>query len=142
MITRILLFQQSMVFVDVGKTLYYKLSHEKNASKVVWNNKAYKCLEQVYLPESLIEDCRKLGIECDAYMYQCILLEYSGIMTSRISKLPIEIQQQAFLYAREVLLRIWNESFEKKMSPKWESWNKLIMEKKFKAWKLNRMIWL
>lgn len=135
MITRILLYQQAKIFCDIGECLYYKLDHANNASKKVWSNKEYKCLEQVYLPKSPITDCKKIGIKQDCYMYQCILLEYSSILVSRISNLPIGIQRQAFLYARSILQELYRPEFSEELLPKWRKWNTVIMEGKFEVWR-------
>ena len=134
MITRILLYQQSKKFCDVGELLYYKLEHDNNASNKVWSNKDYKCLEQVYLPEALITDCLQLDIKQDAWMYQCILLEYTAVLAGRIAALPLKIQKQAFFYAGDVLRKIYKEEFEDELIDKLKPWNRVILNKKYYLW--------
>lgn len=136
MVTRMLLFRQSQSFVDVGETLYFKLAHEHNASSVLWSNRKYKSLEQLYLPQLLIEEGRKIGLEIDVYAYECILLEYTKILVWRINELPLDVQKQAFLYAREVLSGMYREDFEMNMDVTWKMWNRVIRDKKFYAWKI------
>ena len=135
MITRMLLYRQSKVFVDVGENLYFKLIHSNNASTKVWNDKDYKCLEQLYLPEILYANARKLGLSEDVYAYECLLLEYSSILFQRTKRLPEEIQQQVFLYARNVLMQLYKSEFDELMNSKWKKWNEIILEKKYNAWK-------
>lgn len=135
MITRMLLYRQSKTFVDVGKNLYFKLSHATNASKVVWNNKEYKCIEQLYLPEALIMNSQKIGLKIDVYAYECLLLEYSAILYKRTKRLPEEIKKQVFLYARNTLMKLYKTEFEATMSPKWKKWHMIFSEKKYDAWK-------
>ena len=135
MITRMLLYRQSKTFVDVGKNLYFKLSHATNASKVVWNNKEYKCIEQLYLPEALIMNSQKIGLKIDVYAYECLLLEYSAMLYKRTKRLPEEIKKQVFLYARNTLMKLYRSEFEATMSPKWKKWHMIFSEKKYDAWK-------
>ena len=70
------------------------------------------------MPESLILDCKKLGIKSDHYMYQGVLLEYSAILVNRISNLPMDIQKQAFLYARDVLEKNYQMKFDEELPSK------------------------
>lgn len=136
MVTRMLLFRQSKKFVDVGETLYYKLDHEHNASSVLWSKRKYKSLEQLYLPQLLIEEGKKIGLGDDIYAYECILLEYTKILVLRINELPLEVQKQTFLYAREILMSMYKENYELDMDRAWKRWNRVIMDKKFNAWRI------
>ena len=138
MITRMLLFRQSKCFVDVGETLYYKRIHADNASTKVWNDNDYKCLEQLYLPEILYNDSvTLLGAEsADVYAYLCILLEYSAILYHRIKNLPENIREQAFLYAVNRLEGIYKPEYENSMSLKQKRYNKALIERHYKAWKV------
>lgn len=135
MITRALLFRQSQKFVNVGKVLYFKLTHSSNTSSVVWSNKKYQCLEQIYLPLSLISDSAKLSLPIDGCFYQCILLEYSAILVSRISGLKPAEQEQAFLKAHQVLSELYREEYEACLTPKSREWNRTILDKKYLKWK-------
>ena len=119
----------------MGKNLYFKLSHATNASKVVWNNKEYKCIEQLYLPEALIMNSLKIGLKIDVYAYECLLLEYSAVLYKRTKRLPEEIKKQVFLYAHNTLMKLYKTEFEATMSPKWKKWHMIFSEKKYDAWK-------
>ena len=49
--------------------------------------------------------------------------------------MPKNVQKQAFLYARDVLLKIYKEEFDTELTDKWKKWNDIILGKKYYAWK-------
>ena len=136
MISRILVYRQSMKFVNVGEELYYKLHHKRNASDVVWSKKEYKTLEQLYLTEGIVRDNSKLGLEEDAVFYRCILIECTDIMLIRISGLPESMKKQIFLRINQMLSNLFCDGYEKDMPEKLKRWNKAILMKNYKVWKL------
>ena len=62
-------------------------------------------------------------------MYQGVLLEYSAILVNRISNLPMDIQKQAFLYARDVLEKNYQMKFDEELPSKWRCRNSVILGK-------------
>ena len=89
----------------------------------------------LYLPEALILNSQKLGLDVDVYAYECLLLEYSAMLYKRTKRLPEEVKKQVFLYARNTLMKLYRLEFDPMMNQKWKKWHELFSEKKYDAWK-------
>ena len=68
-------------------------------------------------------------------MYQCILLEYASLLASRTNRLPQNIRKQAFLYASSVLKEHYRDEYDNEMTYECKKWNRIILEKRYDAWR-------
>lgn len=140
MIVRLLIYRSSKKLVNLEVGLYNKLYHKNNASSVVWSTKNAQCLEQFYLPKSLIQDNNKLGIDGDVYLYEGVLLEYSRIMVYRIAGLPIDVQKKVFMGCKEVLSSIYKDEYYEQMTPDMKEWNDIFVTNNYRRWKANAYV--
>lgn len=136
MIVRSLLYRQSHKFVHIHNVVYYKQFHEDNASFVVWDLKNYKCLEHLYLVMNLIEDNRKLGLPEDVWFYQCVLHEFSFILSLRVRKLDELTRKMVFLKACSVLNELYRPEYDAFILEDKRIWQRAFSKKEYKLWLL------
>ncbi|HFI0592393.1 TPA: glycosyltransferase family 2 protein [Streptococcus suis] len=135
MITWILVYRQSKLLINIPKVLYFKLIHDDNASKKVWSEKDYKCIEQLYLAECMITDNRKLGLDEDAVFYQCMVQELSKMLSFRTRGLCEKDRVQVFLEAKNVLEKIYKEEYKDEMITDYIKLSEIVLKGKFVLWK-------
>ena len=136
MIVRTLLFRQSKKFVHISDVLYYKNFHTNNASFVVWNLKNYKCIEQLYLVINMIEDNKRLGLQEDVWFYQCIMREFSTILSQRIRGLDEETKQAVFCRACDILETLYKEEYDLLLLESNKLWQRAFSNREYRLWLL------
>ena len=140
MITRILIYRQAKIIVNLGDTLYFKLQHAKCAQNLLWSNKSYKCLDQLYLAMNLIVDNQKLKLPQDRLFYLCVLSEYSNTLSCRTAGLPDKERELVFLKAGDVLRKLYRKEYTVEMDYITKIKNDALISKKYELWKSFCMI--
>lgn len=140
MITRFLLYRRSKLFINTSEGLYYRNHHSSQASKKVWSNKKYKCLEQLYLIEQLVRDNMKNGIDNDLWLYLNVLLECSTIMVKRIDGLDDKVKRQVFLRVNRLLDGLYKKEYEKQLKGEWKVKSDVILKKRYDLWQLEKYL--
>lgn len=135
MITRILVYRQAQSFASTGTVLYRKTQYGGNNGKKQGSDATMRPLEHVYLLRAIVDDSRRLGLEDDFALYLAVLGECSRIMAQRIRLLPVEIQQQAFLMARETLVDVRKPEYVRLLTADQADWDALLMNREFDAWR-------
>ena len=136
MIVRMLLYRQSARFVHISDVLYRKQFHSSNAFSVVWDNKNYKCLEQLYLVMNLVETNKRLGLPEDVWFYQCVLHEFSKIFYQRMCGLDENTKQMAFLKACEILNKLYKPEYLDSLKDKDRLWHRAFAQQEYTLWRL------
>ena len=134
MINSFIIRPQAHKSVIIQDVLYIKNRHSNNATQKVFSSSNYKCLEQIYLAKSLVEDYRKLGINDENYLFVRTLNELSFWTMDRTSGLDENTRKQVFLACHEIM-----SSFKHKpsgLSRKQQIFYDAIMSKDFTAWNL------
>lgn len=140
MIWRFLVYRQSKKFINLDKALYYRTLHKKNTSKVLWDNRSYKSLEQLYLIETLVSENNKFKLQKDAYMYLNVLFECSSIMLSRIYGLDDSVKQQVFIRVYNLANQLFKEEYEFILPEKYKIVNDIILNKRYDLWLMLRYV--
>lgn len=133
MIWRFFIYRNSKHYVSIDEVHHYRGCHDNQASKKVWKNNSPKCLDHLYLLETLIKD-NNLGK--DSAYYANILLESTTILLKRIKGLSNEAKQQVFLRVSEIANTEYNESFANSLTSKWKIKDKILRKKYYKLWLL------
>lgn len=128
MITKLILARTCKKFAFLNKCLYNKTEHKKNASKVLWNEKEYKCIDQYFLTFKLAEYGKKeLRLTTDAALYgqliqeMCLLWERTKHIGKKYREaLFVLCAQQMREYAKQLPapyshLANYRSEFEKNM---------------------------
>lgn len=134
MITRFVLYRRSNKFVNTSDVMYFRIFHDNQASNKVWSNKDYRCLQQLYLIESLVSDNNNFSLENDIYLYLNVLLECSNIMVQRIDKIDNSIKKYVFLRVNSLLKQIYKDEYSKMINKKWKLKSDIILNLKYDAW--------
>lgn len=136
MVTRFLVFRKSKIFVNISDAIYYKLVHKNNASKKVWSSENAKCLEDIYLVESLIDDNKKENLSFDSNLYKCTLDEFGRLLVFRTTGLNNQVRKQVFLKANAILTFLYKKEYDKFLNNEEKKWNNIILNKKYELWKI------
>ena len=136
MITRFLLYRNSEKFVNIGEGLHYRIMHKNQLTRTAWAEKNYKCLEQLYLIEQLVDDNMENGLNDDAYLYMNVLLECSGVMVGRISKMEEEVKKQVFVRVYKLLSGLYKNEYAKYLKGEWKLKSDVIMKKRYDLWRM------
>lgn len=134
MITGFLLIPQSRKTMYVNETLYYKVSHNNNAGKILWNSQNSKCIDDWYLIKSLCDSYTELGLDNKEYLFKNTLNECGGLLAKRVGNIDVDCQIQIFVEAHDLLIELYSDHFEldKKSMRIFEIFKKLD----FSGWKL------
>lgn len=103
MINPFLLRPQAHFIENIDDVLYYSNYTGKNASKILWRDNDYRCLQQIYLCKSLIEGYRDLGFTDDEYIFCRVLGELGKLGSNRMKNLDDTVKKQAFLACCEMV---------------------------------------
>lgn len=136
MITRIILYRKSKVFVNISEVLHYRNIHSNQANKKVWSNKDYKCLNQLYLIETLVTENDKHNLDNDVYLYLNVLHECSCIMLKRIKNIDDEIKKQVFIRVYDLLDSLYKDEYDIILKKQWKIKSDIIRYKRYDLWLL------
>lgn len=103
MINPFLLRPQAELIENIDDVLYYSNYTGKNASKILWRDNDYRCLQQIYLCKSLVDGYRKLGFDDYEYLLRRILGELGKLGSSRMRNLDDMVKRQAFLVCCDIV---------------------------------------
>ena len=137
MINNFLICAQTKSVNEIESALYYKSSTKINASKKMWSSNNYKCLEHIYLVDSLIRDYKKLGLTDVNYLFHRVLFECSTLAVSRTKNIDNTTRRQVFLFCRKLVLENEIDSnIRDELSIKERLFYNAFKNKDFKAWEL------
>jgi len=134
MITRMLLIRKTNSIAIVGKTLYFKLIHKENASKILWKNADIKSADQYWLARSFSEySLNKMNMSIDTTLVKVLLTEWSIWLWGRTRSLSRKVRKSLFILAADYFCSLkYNQlindkyldeirtCFESKQFQKWE----------------------
>lgn len=121
MITRLLIYRLSHKFIYEPELLYYYRVHNQNASRIVWNTKNYKALDQFYLAEEIGKQADKLGLLFDYWTFCVYLDEFGKLLYTRTKNLECIVRKAVFFQAAELIdcwskkIKLQDLSFENNM---------------------------
>ena len=133
MIWRFLVYRRASHFISLNKTLHYRQMHEEQLTGVQ-NKSNNKCLDHLYLVESLIEDNKSFNLKQDEAFYRNILHESSAILLSRIGKMDEETKRQVFLRTYNIINETYKPEYEKKIKGNMKTINKVIRNRRYDLW--------
>ena len=137
MITRSLIYRKCNKFVNTSDILYFRVFHEDQLTKTQ-SKKSNRCLEHLYLIETIIDDNKKLKLGTGLDFYLCILSECSSIMVHRMKLLDDDIKQQVFLRVYEIISKLYKEEYRKQMNKEYKLKTDIILKKRYDLWLLER----
>lgn len=109
MITKMLLTRICKRYAFVGACLYNKTEHTTNASKTLWNDRNYKCIDQYFLAFQLAEyGTQELNLPIDASLYKQLLLEMD-FLWSRTRHIGIRYREALFVLSAERMRHYSNQ---------------------------------
>lgn len=132
MITSLLLFKLAKRIVILGDSLYVKIIHNRNASKILWSNGNIKSVDQYWLARELVDfGVSQLRFETDDVLCHCLLYEYGRGLYNRTWRLSYKVRNVLFECAaihftsfkwppvREKYYADLYDSFKNRNSVKW-----------------------
>ena len=102
MINPFLLGPQDRNTKYIDDVLYYSNYTGNNASKVMWRDSDYRCLQQIYLCKELIDGYKKLGYNDDLYLMEKTIKECGILGSNRMKKIDINTKKNAFIACCEL----------------------------------------
>ena len=135
MITAFMMLRQAKRFSVTNESYYIKLSHENNASKVLWNNRQIKCIDSYFLAKSLADYADKyLDMHNDEILFRLLCYEYLVMVHNRTSCLPKKLRESVFVLTSND----FNKRFlDKNFSPSYKFYKqgiKALKEYDFNKW--------
>ena len=134
MIIRFLIFRKSNKFVNLNEIHHFRTMHDNQLTKQFKKDKTNRCLEHLYLIETLVDENDKFGLPRDVYMYLNVLHECSSIMVSRMENLEDDIKKQVFLRVYDLVNGLYKEEYEKELKGKYKLTNDIILKKRYDLW--------
>lgn len=136
MVVRSIIYRMVKRFVNLEDVLYTKVTHNNNASHVIWNNRKPQCVEHLYLIKIIVASEGRFCLSEDIYGFRCILRECSRIMATRISGLDTMERVAVFIEMRCLIERLFCEEYLKDLSASELEYLNCIRAGDFGRWEL------
>jgi len=136
MINNFVIKPQARKVIEIKETLYFKVSSNKNASKILWSSANYKSLEHIYLVHALIECYQKLGLNNKEYLFMRVLKECSSLAVNRTKYLDTETRMQAFQACCAMLKDVQVDNIFYCLSKKDKIFYQALMQEDYSLWNI------